>query len=187
MKKSKQLDKTTSENNDDRSAVQVELDALMGYLSKTQEQCIAKAEAYSERVRRRDAEIAGLKQALGVLENEAAFLQRKEGHQKLRGGLRCYEGENGFGLLFISRDMGVQTKAIKTKYSSCAGTALVTYDGVKVPVENLMALGNKGKHGQGFACIMYNFNHEHWFIVAKADADESGLGGDGSAEEDAKI
>ena len=63
--------------------------------------------------------------------------------------------------------MGVQTKAIKTTYSSCAGTALVIYDGVTVPVENLMVLGNKGKHGQGFACIMYNFNHERWFIVAQ--------------------
>merc|ERR1712129_683491 len=56
VKESKQLDKTTSENTDDRSAVQVELDALTQYLSKIQEQCIAKAEAYSERVRRREAD-----------------------------------------------------------------------------------------------------------------------------------
>lgn len=76
-------------------------------------------------------------------------------------------GKNAFSMLFISRDMGVQTKAIKTTYSSCAGTALVIFDNVKVPVENLMGLGNKGKEGQGFACIMYNFNHERWFIVAQ--------------------
>merc|ERR1712113_236152 len=84
-KESKQLDKTTSENTADRSSVQAELDAIMEYLSKIQEQCIAKAEAYSERARRREAEIAGLKQALGVLENETAFLQRQERHRKLRG------------------------------------------------------------------------------------------------------
>jgi len=60
-----------------------------------------------------------------------------------------------------------ETKAIKTTYSSCAGTALVIFDNVKVPVENLMGLGNKGVEGQGFACIMYNFNHERWFIVAQ--------------------
>jgi len=70
-------------------------------------------------------------------------------------------------MLFISRDMGVQTKAIKTTYSGSAGTALVIFDDVKVPVENLMGLGNKGKEGQGFACIMYNFNHERWFIVSQ--------------------
>merc|ERR1712051_86853 len=80
--------------------------------------------------------------------------------------VRTGEGKNGFSMLFISRDMGVQTKPIKTTYSSCAGTALVILDNVKVPVENLMGLGNKGKEGQGFACIMYNFNHERWFITA---------------------
>ena len=43
VKKSKQLDMTTSENTDDHSAVQVELDALMKYLSKIQEQGTAKS------------------------------------------------------------------------------------------------------------------------------------------------
>jgi alkylation response protein AidB-like acyl-CoA dehydrogenase/predicted heme/steroid binding protein len=82
-------------------------------------------------------------------------------------GVRTGQGKNGFSMLFISRDLGVQTKQIKTTYSSCAGTALVIFDDVKVPVENLMGLGNKGQEGQGFACIIYNFNHERWFIVAQ--------------------
>lgn len=77
------------------------------------------------------------------------------------------EGKNGFSMLFISRDMGVVTKPIKTTYSSCAGTALVIFDNVMVPVENLMGMGNKGQEGQGFALVMYNFNHERWFIVAQ--------------------
>jgi alkylation response protein AidB-like acyl-CoA dehydrogenase/predicted heme/steroid binding protein len=80
--------------------------------------------------------------------------------------VRTGTGKKGVSMLFISRDMGVETKAVKTTYSSCAGTALVIFDNVKVPVENLMGLGNKGKEGQGFACIMFNFNHERWFIVA---------------------
>ena len=32
---------------------------------------------------------------------------------------------------------------------------------VQVPVANLM-----GKENKGFEYIMYNFNHERWFIVA---------------------
>merc|ERR1719399_1054054 len=81
--------------------------------------------------------------------------------------VRTGKGRKGISMLFISRDMGVETKQIKTTYSSCAGTALVLFDNVKVPVENLMGPGNRGKEGQGFACIMYNFNHERWFIVAQ--------------------
>jgi len=85
VKESKQLDKSTSENNADRSAVQAELDAVSGYLAKIEEQCIAKPEAYSERVRRREAEVAGLKEALNILESETALLQRLKGHRRLRG------------------------------------------------------------------------------------------------------
>jgi len=81
--------------------------------------------------------------------------------------VRTGTGRNGISMLFISRDMGVETKSIKTTYGGAAGTALVIFDNVKVPVENLMGFGNKGKEGQGFACIMYNFNHERWFIVAQ--------------------
>merc|ERR1712187_201506 len=84
-KESKALDKTTSENTADRSSVQAELDAILEYLGKIEEQCIAKPEAYSERVRRREAEIAGLKEALSILESETALLQRLKGHRRLRG------------------------------------------------------------------------------------------------------
>jgi len=84
---SKRLDKSTSENGADRSAVQSELDAVHEYLGKIEEQCIDKAEKYSERKRRREAEIAGLKEALGVLESETALLQRFRVHRRLRGGV----------------------------------------------------------------------------------------------------
>merc|ERR1719319_91236 len=88
LKESKQLDKATSENSADRSAVQAELDAVLEYLAKIEEQCIAKAETYAERARRHHEEIAGLKQALEILEGETAFLQRFRVYRKLRGELR---------------------------------------------------------------------------------------------------
>eukprot|EP00933_Yihiella_yeosuensis_P001533 TRINITY_DN10252_c0_g1_i1.p1 TRINITY_DN10252_c0_g1~~TRINITY_DN10252_c0_g1_i1.p1 ORF type:complete len:530 (+),score=105.16 TRINITY_DN10252_c0_g1_i1:124-1713(+) len=81
--------------------------------------------------------------------------------------VRTGNGKKGMSMIFIEREMGLETKAIKTTYSSSAGTALVIFDDTKVPVENLMGIGNKGKEGDGFACIMYNFNHERWFIVAQ--------------------
>ena len=49
---------------------------------------------------------------------------------------------------------------IKTSYSSAAGTAYITYDNVKVPVENLL-----GEENRGFEIIMSNFNHERWMIT----------------------
>lgn len=62
---------------DDRGTAQTELAAILEYWDKLQPICIAKAEPYAERKKRREAEIAGLKQALEILESESAtsFLQ----------------------------------------------------------------------------------------------------------------
>merc|ERR1712061_797931 len=87
VKESKRLDKTISENTADASSVQSELDAILEYLGKIEGECVAKAETYAERVRRRDAEIAGLKEALNILESETAFVQRLGSHRRLRGGV----------------------------------------------------------------------------------------------------
>jgi len=94
VRESKQLDKSTSENTADRSAVQAELDAILEYLARVEDQCIAKPEAYSERARRREAEIAGLKEALSILESETALIQRLSGHRhgRLRGVLSPRRG-----------------------------------------------------------------------------------------------
>lgn len=73
-------------------------------------------------------------------------------------------GVGGVSLLLVERSDGLETKPIKTSYSASAGTAYVTYDDVKVPVGNLL-----GKENQGFRCIMHNFNHERWYIVAGAN------------------
>ncbi|KAI8995726.1 acyl-CoA dehydrogenase/oxidase [Gaertneriomyces semiglobifer] len=73
------------------------------------------------------------------------------------------KGMNGISMLLIPRVEGVETKIIKTSGSTSAGTAYVTFENVKVPVENLI-----GKENKGFPVIMANFNHERWSMVVGA-------------------
>merc|ERR1719243_303783 len=67
-KEAKGLDKATAEATADRSGVQEELDAVNQYYAGIKERCIAKPTPYAEIVKRREAEIAGLKQALSILD-----------------------------------------------------------------------------------------------------------------------
>lgn len=78
------LEKAIAEASSDKSGVQEELDAVLEYLKGIEDRCIAKPESYEERVRRRDAELAGLREALNILENETSFLQQKT-KRTLRG------------------------------------------------------------------------------------------------------
>ena len=57
--------------------------------------------------------------------------------------------DDGFTVILIPRVEGVETKPIKTSYSSSAGTAYVTFDDVKVPVENTL-----GPEGGGIFVIL---------------------------------
>ena len=84
-KESKDLDKTSSELSADRSGVQAELNAVQEYLTGIEAQCIAKAVTYAARTERREAEIAGLKEAWQILESETALVQRSA-RRALRGG-----------------------------------------------------------------------------------------------------
>merc|ERR1719313_193250 len=81
----KGLDKSIAEATSDRATVQEELDAVMEYYKGLKERCIAKAEPYAERVKRRNAEIAGLKEALSILSGEAVLLQQTRRKRTLRG------------------------------------------------------------------------------------------------------
>ncbi|KAK7457824.1 hypothetical protein VKT23_010167 [Stygiomarasmius scandens] len=71
--------------------------------------------------------------------------------------------EKGLTVLLIERTDGVNTKAIKTAYSSAAGTAYVTFDNVRVPVANTLVQMDKG-----LSVILSNFNHERWAIICGA-------------------
>jgi len=75
-KESTDLDKAVAETSNDKSSVQAELDAVMKYLKGIEDRCIAKAETHVERAARFKAEIEGLKQALQILNEEAAFIQK---------------------------------------------------------------------------------------------------------------
>merc|ERR1719361_2974908 len=76
------LDKEAAELTSDKDTTSTELGAVLEYDSRLKGRCVAKPEGYQDRKARREAEIAGLKEALDVLENETAFVQRK------RRGLR---------------------------------------------------------------------------------------------------
>jgi len=82
---SSDLDKTSGELSADRSSVQAELDAVADYLSKIESECIQKAETYASRTSRREAELAGLKEALQILESETALIQQRANRRTLRG------------------------------------------------------------------------------------------------------
>merc|ERR1719162_1256783 len=81
----KSLGKTSAEYKGDRDTAKTELAAVNEYYSKIKARCIAKPETYEDRKARRVAEIQGLKQALSILEDEAALLQRRHrGHSFLQ-------------------------------------------------------------------------------------------------------
>jgi hypothetical protein len=75
-KEFKGLDKSIAEYTGDKEGLQTELDAVLEYQAKLDEQCISKAETYEERKAAREAEIAGLKEALKILESEGVFFQK---------------------------------------------------------------------------------------------------------------
>jgi len=73
----KALDKSVAELSADRETADTELSAVLEYYAKIKARCIAKPETYEARRQRRQAEIQGLKEALAILEDETAFVQRR--------------------------------------------------------------------------------------------------------------
>jgi len=76
------LDKAVAELSGDLATVTDELSAVLKGLDKLKEMCVAKAEPYAEKKARREAEIAGLKEALQILEGEAALIQKTAKHAR---------------------------------------------------------------------------------------------------------
>jgi len=73
----KAQDKTVAQYSADRDTSNAEYAAVMDYYGKIKDRCIAKPETYATRTARRQAEIQGLKEALSILEDETALVQRK--------------------------------------------------------------------------------------------------------------
>jgi len=76
-KEAKAQDKTVAQYSADRDTSNAEYAAVMDYYGKIKDRCIAKPETYATRTARRQAEIQGLKEALSILEDETALVQRK--------------------------------------------------------------------------------------------------------------
>ncbi|KAM0475882.1 hypothetical protein ACHAPX_006762 [Trichoderma viride] len=72
-------------------------------------------------------------------------------------------GMNGVSLLLIERGPGVSTRRMDCQGVWSSGTTYITFEDVKVPVENLL-----GKQNQGFRVIMTNFNHERMGIIIQS-------------------
>jgi len=72
---------------EDKASTDAELDAVLAYLEKLKPECESKAMSYAEKKAAREAEIAGLKDALGLLSGDGlAFVQKG---RRLRAGRRA--------------------------------------------------------------------------------------------------
>merc|ERR550539_1456336 len=71
------LDKEIAELSADKETTSSELSAVLEYYAKIKDRCIAKPESHETRKARREAEIQGLKEALAILQDETAFVQRR--------------------------------------------------------------------------------------------------------------
>merc|ERR1719335_381243 len=67
----KSLKVALENNGEDKTMTSSELDAVLSYIEKLKPQCEEKVMSYAEKKAKRDAEIAGLKEALEILASEA--------------------------------------------------------------------------------------------------------------------
>lgn len=73
--------------------------------------------------------------------------------------------DKGFSVLLVERSEAVETKLIKTSYSTTAGTAFVEFNDAKVPVEHLL-----GEEHKGFVVISTFWRHSCFEMpVARAN------------------
>jgi hypothetical protein len=79
----KSLEVQLSHSEEDHASVSAELDAVLAYVEKLKPQCEEKAMSYAEKKAKREAEIAGLKEALGILSGDGLALTQMK--SSLRG------------------------------------------------------------------------------------------------------
>lgn len=72
------------------------------------------------------------------------------------------KGHSGLSLLLVPSDtVGFSTRKVDIRGSDVSGTAYLDFDQALVPVSNLI-----GNQGDGWKYIMYNFNHERFYVTA---------------------
>jgi alkylation response protein AidB-like acyl-CoA dehydrogenase len=128
-------------------------------LAGKKKMCLAITEAFA------GSDVAGLRTTATLTPDGKHYVVRGTKKWITNGMFSDYfvtgcKTDKGFSVLLIERDENVETKLIKTSYSTTAGTAFVEFNDVLVPVENLL-----GKEHQGFAVIMANFNHERFMMA----------------------
>jgi hypothetical protein len=112
-------------------------------LSGKKKMCLAITEAFA------GSDVAGLRTTATKTPDGKHYIVR--GTKKwITNGMFCdyfvtgCKTDKGFSVVLIERDDNVETKLIKTSYSTTAGTAFVEFNDVKVPVENLLGEEHKG-------------------------------------------
>ncbi|KAH6637416.1 acyl-CoA dehydrogenase family protein [Boeremia exigua] len=128
-------------------------------LSGKKKMCLAITEAFA------GSDVAGLRTTAELTPDGKHYIIRGTKKWITNGMFADYfvtgcKTHKGFSVILVERDDNLETKLIKTSYSTTAGTAFVEYNNCKVPVENLL-----GKEHQGFAVIMANFNHERFMMA----------------------
>lgn len=74
-------------------------------------------------------------------------------------------GMNGISVLLIEKSFpGVNVRKMETQGMRTSGSTYITFEDVKVPVENLI-----GEENNGFKVIMTNFNHERLGVIIQAN------------------
>ncbi|KAF9731519.1 hypothetical protein PMIN06_009933 [Paraphaeosphaeria minitans] len=132
---------------------------VQAVLAGKKKMCLAITEAFA------GSDVAGLRTTATKSQDGKSYLVR--GTKKwITNGMWCdyfvvgCKTEKGFSVLLIERSDAVETKLIKTSYSTAAGTAFVEFNDAVVPAENLL-----GQEDKGFAVIMSNFNHERFMMA----------------------
>eukprot|EP00931_Biecheleriopsis_adriatica_P073723 TRINITY_DN47956_c0_g1_i1.p1 TRINITY_DN47956_c0_g1~~TRINITY_DN47956_c0_g1_i1.p1 ORF type:complete len:418 (-),score=86.03 TRINITY_DN47956_c0_g1_i1:33-1262(-) len=81
------------------------------------------------------------------------------------GARTANTGNKGISLFLVEKDLpGLKTTRLKTQGWHLSTTTLVTFDDVRVPVENRL-----GQEGDGFKAIMRNFNNERLALAITAN------------------
>ena len=142
-------------SNDEELKTKVAAEVLSG----KKKMCLAITEAFA------GSDVAGLRTTAELSEDGEHYIVRGTKKWITNGMFSDYfvtgcKTKKGFSVLLVPRTEDVETKQIKTSYSTAAATTYVEFNNVKVPKNHLL-----GEEDKGFVVIMSNFNHERWMMA----------------------